>query len=142
MSDQHNKLPWYADGLKFSCSGCGDCCTGAPGFVWVNQQEIAELAAHLELSLGDFQDQYTRRVGARISLKEFPNGSCVFFDEENRNCQVYALRPRQCRTWPFWESNLKTPESWEYTCSVCPGSGRGKLYQLDEIEHQKKVIRI
>ena len=37
--------PWYAEGLKFQCTGCGDCCTGAPGYVWVNQAEIDALAA-------------------------------------------------------------------------------------------------
>ena len=20
--------PWYKDGLRFKCTGCGDCCTG------------------------------------------------------------------------------------------------------------------
>ena len=32
--------PWYKDGLRFQCTGCGDCCTGGPGYVWVNQAEI------------------------------------------------------------------------------------------------------
>jgi len=142
MTDQNKELPWYAEGLKFSCSGCGDCCTGAPGFVWVNQEEIANLAAHFNLSIEEFENLYTRQIGARVSLKEFPNGSCVFFNEEQRNCDVYQLRPRQCRTWPFWDSNLKTPESWESTCQVCPGSGQGKLYQLEDIERLRKVMRL
>ena len=68
------------------------------------------------------------KIGIRRSLKEFPNGDCVFFDGQTRKCQVYGARPRQCRTWPFWDSNLKTPESWAQTCEVCPGSGRGQLY--------------
>jgi hypothetical protein len=40
--DEH---PWYKDGLRFTCTGCGDCCTGAPGYVWVNKEEIEALAA-------------------------------------------------------------------------------------------------
>ena len=39
------ELPWYHEGLSFTCSQCGDCCTGAPGYVWVNNEEIAALAA-------------------------------------------------------------------------------------------------
>ena len=31
---------WYADGLKFSCTGCGNCCTGSAGFTWVSEDEI------------------------------------------------------------------------------------------------------
>jgi hypothetical protein len=75
-------------------------------------------------------------------LVEFPNGDCVFFDNETRKCNVYEARPRQCRTWPFWNSNIRTPEAWEQTCEVCPGSGKGKLYQLEEIEARAAELRL
>ena len=138
MSD----LPWYHGGLKFTCSQCGDCCTGAPGHVWVNNEEIVALARLVQLPVEQFEDQYVRRVGARKSLIEFPNGDCVFFDGQSRKCTVYDARPRQCRTWPFWESNLKTPEDWKHTCAVCPGSGQGKLHTLEEIESQRRVVKV
>ena len=72
------KKPWYKDGLKFSCTGCGDCCTGAPGYVWVNKEEIAAMAKTVKLTVEEFEDQYTRKIGIRRSLKEFGNGDCVF----------------------------------------------------------------
>ncbi len=137
------ETPWYADGLRFRCTGCGDCCTGAPGYVWVNQREIDQLAAAMGFEdVGKFEDRYVRRIGIRKSLVEFPNGDCVFFDNGTRKCQVYEHRPRQCRTWPFWDSNLRTPEAWEGTCEVCPGSGKGRLYSLEKIEQQRSVMRI
>jgi Fe-S-cluster containining protein len=143
MSSPHeSNEPWYKDGLQFTCSGCGDCCTGNPGFVWVNQAEVEAMAARMELSVGDFQDQYTRKVGARRSLNEYDNGDCVFFDNQSRKCGVYELRPRQCRTWPFWDSNLKSPEAWAETCVECPGSGQGQLYQLEEIEERRRTMKI
>jgi len=138
MSD----LPWYHAGLKFTCTECGDCCSGAPGHVWVNNEEIVALAAAAGVDVETFEDQYVRRVGARKSLKEFPNGDCVLLDGQTRKCTVYAARPRQCRTWPFWDSNLKTPEDWKHTCAVCPGSGHGRLHQLDEIESQRQVMKV
>src|SRR4051794_15739050 len=134
--------PWYHAGLQFTCTGCGDCCSGAPGNVWVNNEEIVALAAAVGVGVEVFEDQYVRRVGARKSLKELPNGDCVFLDGQTRKCTVYGVRPRQCRTWPFWDSNLKTPEHWKQTCAVCPGSGRGRLYQLEEIESQRKVMKV
>ena len=137
------KQPWYQQGLSFQCSQCGDCCTGAPGFVWVNKDEIAGLAAAVdEVDIGQFEKKYVRTVGIRKSLKEFSNGDCVFFDGESRQCTVYDARPRQCRTWPFWGSNLRNKEAWEATCEVCPGAGQGKLYQLQAIEAAKDVLRI
>jgi Fe-S-cluster containining protein len=137
-----DQTPWYKDGLRFKCTGCGDCCTGAPGFVWVNGEEIEQLAELIGVSVENFEDTYTRKIGIRRSLKEFPNGSCVFFDEERRTCDVYTARPRQCRTWPFWNSNIKTEAAWKETCSVCPGSGKGKLYSLEHIETQRTIIKL
>ncbi|MCA9214336.1 MAG: YkgJ family cysteine cluster protein [Planctomycetales bacterium] len=141
-ANDETPAPWYSDGLRFKCSQCGDCCTGAPGYVWVNKEEIQELADEIQVSVEQFESEYVRRVGIRKSLREFPSGDCVFFDSESRKCQVYNARPRQCRTWPFWDSNLKTPEAWELTCEVSPGSGRGKLYQLEEIEERRKVMKV
>jgi len=138
MADQ----PWYRDGLRFQCTQCGNCCTGAPGYVWVNAEEMAALAAELGMALEAFQDRYTRRVGAKTSLIEYPNGDCVFFDNQARRCSVYNARPRQCRTWPFWDSNVKSPDDWAYTCSICPGSGQGKLHSLEQIESQRRTFPV
>jgi Fe-S-cluster containining protein len=139
---QQNIQPWYKDGLRFKCTACGDCCTGAPGFVWVNKNDVTALAAEVGLSEAEFEAQYVREIGVRKSLNEYDNGDCIFFDGKTRKCKVYAARPRQCRTWPFWDSNLRTPEAWAETCRVCPGSGTGRLYQLEEIEAQKSLIRV
>jgi Fe-S-cluster containining protein len=139
---KHNTQPWYKNGLRFKCTACGNCCTGAPGFVWVNKEEIAALAARLRLGVEEFESRFVRAIGVRKSLIEYENGDCVFFDNATRKCRVYEHRPRQCRTWPFWESNVRTPEAWAETCRVCPGSGTGKLYQLEDIDAQKTVIHI
>ena len=89
MEDQ----PWFQDGLRFECTQCGDCCTGAPGYVWVNRQEMEDLAAELGLELEAFEKKYVRRVGIRKSLIEYANGDCVFFDPKARKCTVYNARP-------------------------------------------------
>ena len=132
--------PWYKDGLKFECTQCGDCCTGAPGFVWVSMEEIANLAELVGESITDFEAKFVRNVGSKKSLTEYDNGDCVFF--EDRKCSVYEARPKQCRTWPFWDSNLKSKRHWEATCNICPGSGQGKLHDIEHIESQRKQVRI
>lgn len=135
--------PWYHGGLKFTCSQCGDCCTGAPGFVWVNQEEVENLATAVGASsVAEFEKQFVRKVGTRRTLKERSNGDCVLFDPVARKCTVYTDRPRQCRTWPFWDSNVRTPERWAETCAICPGSGQGKLHSIETIEAQRMVLKI
>lgn len=134
--------PWFQDGLRFQCTQCGNCCTGAPGHVWVNQEEIEALARKTGCEVEEFEKKYVRRVGVRKSLIEYPNGDCVFFDDQTRKCTVYDVRPRQCRTWPFWHSNVRTKEAWQHTCQVCPGSGHGPLVPVEQILHQLAIIRM
>jgi len=137
-----NDKPWYHEGVRFQCTGCGRCCTGEPGYVYVTKAEIKALAAALGMEVAEFEAAFVRPVGRRKSLVEHANGDCVFYDSLSRRCRVYPLRPRQCRTWPFWASNLRSAEAWERTCRVCPGSGRGPLVSLAEIEAQMSVIRM
>ncbi len=131
-----SEAPWYAAGLRFQCTQCGNCCTGAPGFVWVTDEEIAAIAEYLRVSIGEVRLMHTRLVGNRVSLREHPNGDCVFFDPRTRRCTVYPARPVQCRTWPFWRSHLASPQAWEDVKTTCPGIDQGPLYALEDIREQ------
>ncbi|MGH7213249.1 MAG: YkgJ family cysteine cluster protein [Tepidisphaeraceae bacterium] len=144
--------PWYADGLSFTCTQCGNCCTGSPGYVWVSDVEVDRLAAYLETDRAEVLRRYCRKVGGRVSLKEerSPLGlyDCVFLKEiktarregveevvhTRRVCTIYAVRPLQCRTWPFWEGNLASEKGWARASNRCPGMGRGKQYTPAQIE--------
>jgi uncharacterized protein len=133
--------PWYQDGLRFGCTRCGNCCTGEPGFVWVNDDEVEAIAGRLGEPAEQVRGLYTRMSHRGPTLREKANGDCVFF-ERGVGCTIYEVRPRQCRTWPFWESNLATPADWQRTQRGCPGSGQGELITADEIGRRLKVIRL
>jgi Fe-S-cluster containining protein len=133
---------WYGDGLRFSCTRCGACCTGAPGYVWVNPDEIRQIAEFRGETIEQVRKNYVRLVGMGLSLTELPNGDCVFYDRGGRGCTIYPVRPRQCRSWPFWDSNLRTAEAWEETCQICPGAGRGEFVPREEVERRVASIRL
>ena len=137
-SDPGKGAPWYADGLRFTCTQCGDCCSGEPGYVWVERDEIESMADALSMDTETFERKFVRQVGPDKSLIEYANGDCILLDPETRRCTVYAARPIQCRTWPFWDSNLKSKKAWKETCKVCPGSGVGQLYTFEQIEAARK----
>ncbi len=130
--DTETDVVWYEGGLRFSCTKCRDCCAGEPGYVWVKRDEIERMAASVGLPLKEFAAQHCRKVWWRISLREHPNGDCTFLTPDG--CAVYAVRPAQCRTFPFWPDNLRSRQSWDYVGARCPGMGRGKLYSRDEID--------
>src|SRR5262245_12148171 len=133
--------PWYQDGLRFRCTRCGNCCTGEPGFVWVEEWELKAIAEFRREPLEEVRGLYARQGYRGVTLREKANGDCVFYDAA-AGCTIYPGRPRQCRTWPFWESNVETPEDWRRTCEICPGSGQGDLIPAEEITRRLKVIRL
>jgi uncharacterized protein len=133
--------PWYKSGLPFTCTQCGDCCTGDPGFVWVDDAELAAIAEFLGEPIEEVRGLTTRTTARGRTLREKANGACVFY-EKGRGCTIYAVRPAQCRTWPFWESNVASPETWRQTCEVCPGSGRGELIPAEEITRRLNIVRL
>lgn len=137
MSSSRPEQPWYADGLAFTCTQCGNCCTGAPGYVWLADGELEAIAEHLKLHPHQFENRHTRRVGRRRSLLEHDNGDCEFLVQEadgKRRCGIYAVRPIQCRTWPFWQSTVKSPAAWAAASRGCPGMNHGTVHALPVIQ--------
>ena len=136
-----DSAPWYAEGLRFECSQCGNCCTGSPGYVWVTTDDMERIADFLKMNFDDFTRKFVRRVGMRFSLLEKFNYDCTFLKRENGKsmCMIYSVRPMQCRTWPFWDDNLKSPAHWERASYTCPGmcAADGKKFELAEIEKRR-----
>ncbi len=126
---------WYNKGLSFKCTGCGQCCTGSPGYVWVTEEEMQNIADHVQLSLEEFCKKYVRRVGNRFALLERPkNYDCIFL--QGNKCQIYSVRPKQCKTFPWWKENVSSPEAWEEAAKRCEGINHPEapLISLKEIE--------
>jgi uncharacterized protein len=125
------RRPYFFDaGIRFQCQRCGGCCTGDPGTIYVTPDEIVALAAHLNLTVDDFNQKYLYPFKDSFSIGEHADGRCLFFDN---GCTIYPLRPGQCRTFPFWFSNLRSEDRWREIQKKCPGIGRGRLYSRDEI---------
>jgi len=122
----NDKLPmaedkkWYDKGLKFKCTGCGKCCTGSPGFVWVSAEEIVSIANFLKLSISNFKKRYLRVVDNRFCLTERKkNYDCIFLD--GKKCTIYAHRPTQCKTFPWWIHNISSEAAWQEAGKDCEG---------------------
>lgn len=91
-----------------ACDTCeGNCCIGESGYIWISKSEREELAKYLNIELEDLLNNYLRRIGYNYSINERKlsedNYACIFFDLEKKQCSVYEARPKQCRTFPFWD---------------------------------------
>lgn len=124
---------FYAKGLRFECTGCGDCCRarGKTSWVYVTLSERRALARHLRLPTATFTKRYCSKTNGFFHLRD-PSSDCVFLD--GARCTVYAARPGQCRTFPFWRENMDR-KVWNLEVKRdCPGVGRGRVWSKGEIE--------
>lgn len=126
--------PWYRDGLRFECTGCGACCVtrGDCEYVFLNDADAESIAGYLGLTVNDFAERHC--VGEDgVTWLEMPGAECVFLERRSR-CRIYPVRPRQCSSWPFWTENISSERTWaEIVIALCPGAGRGPLFSADEI---------
>lgn len=124
---------FFDEGICFECTQCGGCCLGAPGIVRVTGHELGAIAENLGVTIKHLLDEgLAENYGEAYRLHENPHdGRCVFF--EDNGCRIYAMRPQQCRTWPFWFNNLRSEARWHDAIKECPGIGRGRLYTKAEI---------
>ena len=127
-------------GLRFSCTCCGACCTGPPGYVLFTDEEADAMAELLGITRSAFEDRFTHETPEGRSLTEKRSAfgfDCVFLDRTTipgkAVCGVYGARPTQCRTWPFWADNTATPHHWASAARGCPGMNSGELHSPETI---------
>jgi len=136
-----SSMPWYVGGLHFECMQCGVCCGGpGEGYIWVTKAEIKIIADFLKMTPQELRRKFLKRIGLRTTIIEHPKTKdCIFLQEvgSGKTCMIHAVRPSQCRSWPFWASNLVSPNSWNKVAQKCSGINRGRLYSFEEIQKIK-----
>ncbi|MEM7623426.1 MAG: YkgJ family cysteine cluster protein [Planctomycetota bacterium] len=136
--------------MRFSCTQCGSCCTGPSGYVKFTDDEAQAMAAKLGMPIDEFMRTYTHDtpMGQSLTERETEFGfDCVFLDRDTvpgkAVCSLYEARPAQCRTWPFWTSNLTSEHAWRRAAMECPGIDRGsKPTSPAEIRWQRDIVEM
>lgn len=130
-----SKLPWYDDGLQFGCVGCGRCCRGPGGYVWITPDEAWALADALGMTGEQFAAKMVRMTPEGLALVDSAGGDCPLLDEQG-HCKAYNARPLQCRTWPWWAENLTSRARWDAAAARCPGMNQGELHSRVYIDSE------
>lgn len=121
---------FFDRGIRFECLNCGACCTGEPGYVFVDERESIEISSFLGITKEVFVERFLYRVNDAYSIRECEDGRCLFYEN---GCSIYPVRPMQCRTWPFWLENMRSHKLWQCVAGQCPGIGKGHRYSREEI---------
>jgi len=122
-------------GLRFECTGCGRCCTNQVEYshVYVNDRESKAMARLKGLSLREFEKLYTFTDEYGWTQLTLAENRCVFLGADD-SCGVYAARPTQCRTFPFWREFVDVGEWTDEVRQLCEGVGQGRLYSIEEAD--------
>jgi len=131
-------MSYYEDTpLRFKCTGCGQCCSGDPDYyVFLSAREAEAIRRLLEVTPGWFKRRYLSRVPeGELVINNQGGGRCVFLDGDNR-CRVYAARPLQCRTYPFWHEVVESRAGWRREARRCEGIDNGGVVPLSRIRAQ------
>ena len=97
----------------YQCDRCTACCKW-PGDVRLEDGEVDNIAAFLEMGTADFIEKYTRLRTNRsgLSLIEKKNHECIMLDGDS--CKINSVKPEQCRGFP----NKWNFPGWQQVCEA------------------------
>lgn len=95
--------------------------------MYLSPRDLDRMHRWFGIARSIFIERYCRWApsvdGQRLTLREQPNRDCIFW--RDGGCSVYAVRPLQCRAYPFWRHIVDYPDGWEREAAECPGIGIG-----------------
>jgi len=126
--------------FQFRCTACGLCCEGT-GDVYFSRSELAKIARFIKKNKRNWKELKGRLIqGERNGLAVHSAGdACLFL--ENGKCSIYALRPLQCRTFPFWPSHFRSQKALKDLQRTCPGSASGVGPALNAEKVHRRIKR-
>ncbi len=124
---------FYKDGIKFECNRCGKCCT-CEGYVFMFKKDIDALIDNEGFTKEELSLKYLSSFNNYTVLRSNFDNSCIFWDKKIKGCMIYKNRPTQCRTYPFWNTVLRSEEHFNEEKNFCKGIGKGKLFTKEEID--------
>lgn len=129
-------MAWYQarGGLKFECTGCGECCR-RPGHVEFTPIDITRVSAHLEMSEAAFRHKYLIWDHGSWRVEVIEGDPCTFLVGDH--CTIHEVKPIQCRTYPFWPELLEHRYAWSQEAKSCEGINRGPRHSPEEIEARR-----
>jgi Fe-S-cluster containining protein len=138
----NKKITFYNNGLQFECARCSFCCRNTPGYVFISHNDLDLLVKAFKITQTEFINKYCRFIDMhemkKLSFIEKDNFDCIFW--EKSGCAIYQYRPIQCRSYPFWESNLMSHVDWAELARGCPGIGKGATHSFDSIQTWLRTI--
>lgn len=120
--------------LHFECTRCGACCYGDEDhYIAIGEIDINRISKHLGITVAWLKRRYIEHLTREYySIRFNDDGSCVFLDRQG-HCRIYAVRPVQCQTYPYWPELLSDRKHWHAEAKRCEGINRGNVVPVETI---------
>lgn len=105
----------------------------------MTEADVSRIAGHLGMRPAEFERRYVYRTSNKIRLRVPRHAQCHFLEEGG--CSIHAVKPVQCRVFPFWPELVEDKREWRKTARWCPGIGKGKLVQIESAKRQAEEMR-
>jgi uncharacterized protein len=93
--------------VRYDCSKCpGYCCSY--DYIETKPSDVKRLAKHHDIPVDVAREKFTKEVEhegetmrvLRHRKDHVYKSICMFFDQDERRCTIYAGRPEVCRDYP------------------------------------------
>jgi len=132
---------WEKEEVRFECQkDCFKCCA-KPGVVNFDKEDLEDASNYLGIPQSKFKKEFKlTRVKGYMEMAVEEDMPCPFLTFEG--CAIHPVKPKQCRTFPFWKENVVTRNDWKLTAGFCPGIGEGPQISADSIRKDLKDFKL
>ena len=126
-------------GVRFECQpGCTNCCE-QQGFVYLTEDDLDRIAKYVGMTAREFERRYVYRTKNLRRLRVPRHQQCHFL--RDGGCSIHAVKPVQCRLFPFWPELVDDKREWKKTAAWCPGIGKGELVQIETARERAQGMK-
>lgn len=94
----------------FKCENCGNCCREcAKGGIALSEQDYDNICNYLGISHKEFKRRYKHKF-KRDAILIQGDENCPFYNNPEKKCDIYEIKPHVCNQYPFTGSNIKKIE--------------------------------
>ena len=111
------------------CLRCGVCCQETD--MLLSTEDIARLEGQ-----GFGKDSFVRFDKEGYALLRNRQGCCVFYNTQDRCCEVHAFRPSGCRVYPV----IYDEEQGVVVDSIC--RAQGTITEQEKARIGKRVLKL
>jgi Fe-S-cluster containining protein len=107
--------------------------------VYLAAGDLERIAGFLGVAVAEFEKRHVYRTRHRMRLRVARESPCGFLRADG--CAIHAVKPTQCRIFPYWPELVDAAGEWRLAARYCPGIGQGELVPIEAARGEARRMR-